>query len=137
MKRIVLISCVSKKLDHRAKAKDIYISTLFRYAYRYAQSMHPDKIFILSAKYGLLDPENEIEPYNQTLNKMTSTQVKAWSETVLARLAKESDLEKDEIIFLAGDRYRKYLIPSIKKFRIPLQGPGIGRQLKYLKEHTR
>ena len=137
MARIVLISCVSKKLDHKARAKDIYISTLFRYAFKYAQSMHPDKIFILSAKYGLLNLEQEIEPYNQTLNTMGAAQVKSWSENVLARLSRESNLEKDEIIFLAGARYRKYLTPKIKNYKIPLQGLGIGKQLKYLKEHTR
>jgi cytoplasmic iron level regulating protein YaaA (DUF328/UPF0246 family) len=137
MARIVLISCVSKKLDHKARAKDIYISTLFRYASKYAQSMRPDKIFILSAKYGLLNPEQQIEPYNQTLNNMTAAQVKEWSAKVLGDLSKESDLEKDEIIFLAGARYRKYLTPHVNNFKVPLQGLGIGKQLKWLKEHAR
>jgi hypothetical protein len=57
--------------------------------------MRPDKIFILSAKYGLLNPEQEIEPYNQTLNTMGAAQVKSWSENVLARLSRESNLEKE------------------------------------------
>lgn len=30
---IVLISCVSKKLNHKAKAKDLYISQLFQKVY--------------------------------------------------------------------------------------------------------
>jgi hypothetical protein len=45
----VLISCVSQKLEHRAKAKDLYVSTLFRYNLQYAMSMNADRIFILSA----------------------------------------------------------------------------------------
>lgn len=29
MKKIILISCVSKKFEHKAKVKELYISTLF------------------------------------------------------------------------------------------------------------
>ena len=50
--KIVLISCASKKLNHKAKAGDLYISQLFKSGLRYAKSLNPDKIFILSAKYG-------------------------------------------------------------------------------------
>lgn len=37
LKKIVLISCVSKKQPHRAKAKDLYISLLFRKNMAYAK----------------------------------------------------------------------------------------------------
>ena len=67
MAKIVLISCVSKKLSHKSKAQELYISPLFRKNIQYAKSLNPDKIFILSAKYGLIKLEEEIEPYNKTL----------------------------------------------------------------------
>lgn len=134
MTRIILISCVSKKLSHRAKAKDLYISSLFKYNLKYAKSLNPDKIFILSAKYGLLDLEEEIEPYNETLNTMSSKDIKEWANNVINQLNKGADLKKDEIIFLAGERYRKHLLPYISNYKIPLKGLGIGKQLKYLKE---
>ena len=38
MAKIVLISCVSKKLDHSAKARDMYISPLFKLSLKYAIS---------------------------------------------------------------------------------------------------
>ena len=134
MAKIVLISCARKKLNNKAKAKDLYISALFKFNLRYARSLNPDKTFILSAKYGLLALNREVEFYNKTLNNMSSNEVKEWASQVLQQLRKESDLNTDEIIFLAGEKYRKYLIPSIKNYKIPLQGLGIGKQLKYLKE---
>ena len=134
MKKIVLISCVSKKLPKKSKAQDLYISTLFRYNLRYAKSLKADKIFILSAKYGLLNLDEEIEPYNKTLNEMTSDEIKEWANSVLNKLNKITDLNNDEFIFLAGDKYRKYLISHINNYKIPLKGLGIGKQLKYLKE---
>ena len=68
MKRIVLISCVSKKIGYKAKAEDLCISTLSRLSLAYAKKLKPDIIFILAAKYGLLNLDDKIEPYNKTLN---------------------------------------------------------------------
>lgn len=137
MRKIVLISCVSRKQKQKSKGKDLYISALFRYNLKYARSLNPDMIFILSAKYGLVDLEEEIEPYDLTLNKMQDKDIISWSEKVLESMNKVSDLQEDEFIFLAGERYRKYLIPHIKNYKIPMKGLGIGRQLKFLKENTR
>jgi hypothetical protein len=136
MAKIVLISCAKKKLFQRSKAKDLYVSTLFKYNLQYAKSLKPDKIFILSAKYGLLDLEQEIEPYDKTLNKMTSREVEEWSNGVISQLNNKVDLKKDEFIFLAGNNYRKYLVPQIPNNKIPLKGLSYGRQLKYLKENV-
>jgi len=134
MKKIVLISCASKKKLEKAKAKDLYISLLFKLNLEYAKSLKPDKIFILSAKYGLLDLEEGIEPYDLTLNKIKDKEIKIWADKVLEQLKEKVDLKQDEIIFLAGEKYRKYLIPEIKNYKIPLKNLGIGKQLKFLKE---
>ncbi|WP_048171255.1 DUF6884 domain-containing protein [Methanosarcina siciliae] len=133
MSKVVLISCVSKKLPYKAKAKDLYISSLFKYNLKYAKSLNPDKVFILSAKYGLIDLEREIEPYDKTLNNMPSEEIKKWADCVIGQLKKEANPEEDEFIFLAGEKYRKYLLPHISKYQIPLEGMKIGEQLQYLK----
>jgi cytoplasmic iron level regulating protein YaaA (DUF328/UPF0246 family) len=133
MKMVVLISCVSKKLDCLANAKDLYVSQLFKYNMKYAEQLMPNKIFILSAKHGLLNLDDEIEPYDVTLNMMPSKEIKQWSEQVLESLRKEIDIERDEVVFLAGEKYRKYLLPKIKNYSIPLEGLPIGKQLQFLK----
>ena len=134
MAKIVLISCVSKKLNHKSKAQDLYVSPLFQKNLRYARSLNPDKIFILSAKYGLLSLTDVVEPYDKTLNKMTSNEIKEWANSVLKQLQKVSDMDKDEFTFLAGNNYRKFLLPHIKNYKIPMFGLGIGKQLKWLTE---
>ena len=133
-KRIVLISCVSKKLSHRAKVKDLYISTLFKLNLKYAEKLEPDKIFVLSAKYGLLPLDQEIEPYEQTLNNMRSNEVKEWANRVLAQIKGVCSIDETEFTFLAGEKYRKYLVPHMKNVQIPLKGLPIGKQLQRLKK---
>jgi len=133
-KQIVLISCVSQKLSHRARARDLYISTLFKLNLKYAEKLTPDEIFILSAKYGLLKLEQEIEPYEQTLNNMRSNEIQAWATHVLAQINEICSIENSEFTFLAGDKYRKFILPHIRNYNIPLEGLRIGKQLQKLKE---
>jgi cytoplasmic iron level regulating protein YaaA (DUF328/UPF0246 family) len=114
-------------------AKDLYVSPLFRSCLRYAQTLKPDGIFILSAKYGLVTLEQLLEPYNETLNTKRDNESRHWAQTVLQRLRLYIDLERDSVIFLAGERYRRHLIDHIKHYEIPLSGLSIGRQLQFLK----
>ncbi len=134
MAKIVLISCVSKKLNHKSKAQDLYISPLFKKNLVYAKSLNPDNVFILSAGHGLLGLNEYVEPYDKTLNKMSANEIKEWSNLILKQLQKVSDLNKDEFVFLAGNNYRKFLLTKIKNYKIPMMGLGIGKQLKWLTE---
>jgi len=132
MKKIVLISCVSKKLDRKSTAEKIYTSSLFKKNLAYAKSLKPSGIFILSAKHGLLKMTDEIEPYDKTLNKMRVSERKEWSKGVVNQLKSVTDLKNDEFTFLAGDKYRKYLLTELNRVKIPMQGLKIGEQLQWL-----
>ena len=133
MKTIILISCCSKKLKGRCPASEMYISARFRHSLQYAKKLRPDMIFILSSKHGLLKLDTEIEPYNETLNTKSVFEVATWSARVVEELCKVSDLEKDMFIFLAGEKYRRDIIPYLNHYRIPLKNLKIGQQLRKLK----
>lgn len=132
MNTIVLISCASKKRAGKAKAEALYISPLFEKSLTYARSLKADKIFILSAKYGLLDLDTEIEPYDLTLNEMPARDVKAWAQRVFKQIAAQADPAQDHFIFLAGAKYRKYLMPMLASSEAPLARLSIGKQLQFL-----
>jgi cytoplasmic iron level regulating protein YaaA (DUF328/UPF0246 family) len=113
MAKIVLISCVKQKVEtpEPIAAKDLYTSSLFTKAYAYALKLNPDRIFILSAKYGLLRPTDKIAYYNETLNDKKASEIKIWSQRVREQLMIEGvDLANDEIYVMAGTKYHKYLI---------------------------
>lgn len=92
----------SRKENHRCPAVKLYSkSPTFRLAYTYAR-MIADKIYILSAKHGLVSADTIIEPYNETLNGEPKEKKQAWSKLVLSQLEKSVPLGQDEFIFLAG-----------------------------------
>jgi len=133
--KIALISCTKLKQSYSCQAQEMYLpSQLFKKASHYIKKQNYDKWFILSAKYGLLNPNNIIKPYDLTLNNMKSEEVKKWSEKVFNQLV---ICNIDEIDFYTGEKYRKYLIPLLEEkniiCNIPLKELGIGRQLQYYK----
>lgn len=134
MKKMVFIACSSKKHPRKTKAKELYTSTLFKLSLAFARTLQPDNIFILSAKHGLVELEQELKPYEQTLNTMPVHKVKNWAENVREQMeTKGIDFKNDEIVFLAGEKYRKYILPHLQNVYVPLQGMRIGEQLQYLK----
>lgn len=112
----------------------MYRGSLFKKSLRYAQKLNPDKIFILSAKHGLLELDTEIEPYDMTLNNMNTHERRQWADQVLGSLRAHSDIDNDDFIFLAGRKYREFLICHIRHSSVPMKGLKIGEQLKWLNE---
>ncbi len=133
-KKIVLIACSQSQLPSRAAVKDLFISPLFRYNLQYAERLNPDLVFILSAKYGLLELDEVIDPYDVAIAKKTPHDEQVtWSNGVLKQLKEQCSLKNDEFVFLAGDNYRKHLLPHIDTYTVPMTGLRIGEMLKYLK----
>ncbi len=136
MSKIVLIACGKTKRPYKSRAKDLYISNLFKKSLNYARLLKPDEIFILSAEYRLVDLEKELEPYDLTLNTMSALKIEQWAKGVKNQMDGKIDFENDEVTFLAGEKYREYLLPLFKKEPcIPMKGLKIGEQLQWLKKH--
>ncbi len=134
MSHIGLISCVSKKRATAAQAKDLYGSALFTKSREFVER-RCDSWFILSAKYGLVEPSEVVEPYDETLNTKTRMERDEWAEGVWRSL-RERLRPDDQVTILAGERYRKQLLPLLAAHGchvdVPMQGLGIGRQLQWL-----
>jgi hypothetical protein len=130
---IALISCTKLKQEYTCPAREMYLkSTLFSKAFRYIEQQGYDDWFILSAKYGLLNKDEVIEPYDVTLNNMKSAEKKEWSRKVADQI---QSLKLKNVDFYAGANYREHLIPLLDvqgvNFNVPLLGKGIGEQLQF------
>lgn len=131
--KIALISCSKEKKDYPCPARELYsASTLFSLSYAYAKQ-RADKIYILSAKYGLVSEDRILEPYNQTLNEMSRTEQLNWASRVLRALQKECDLTVDHFVILAGNNYCKDLVSSLPNCELPLAGMPLGKRIAFLK----
>ena len=131
---LCLVSCVSVKRPSPAPARDLYTSTWFRKARALVEASRRPW-YILSAKYGLVDPNEPIEPYDKTLKTMRASERREWARGVLKALEPRLP-EMISISFLAGAAYREFLEPELRgrgiAVHVPMEGMGIGRQLSWL-----
>lgn len=118
---IVFIGCTRKKKETICKARDMYsLNDLFNKRLKYAKTLTDEsKIFILSAKYGLLSLDDVIEPYNCKLKSKTSLYtLQEWNEKVLEGLRKKNIDFNEEIYIAASGYYVKVLIENFKNFQL-------------------
>ena len=67
MARIAVINCGSKKKDQACPAREMYEGgSLFRKMREYVEQTY-DQYYILSGKYGLMEPDEIIEPYEDVV----------------------------------------------------------------------
>ena len=131
-----LVSCAKSKKNYRCKASEMYSpSALFRKAYSYALKKY-DVVAILSAEYGLLLPDDEIDPYELTLKRMDRKKRMEWSDKVFKQMKEKLDLGKiNRAFFHAGKEYREFLIPKLEGIGVqcivPIEGLSLGRQLAW------
>ncbi|MCY3810549.1 MAG: hypothetical protein OXH15_01980 [Gammaproteobacteria bacterium] len=129
-RRLFLVSRVKTKRSRPGKAKEIYVSDWFRKA-RALVEREGCAWRILSAKYGLVHPDDVIEPYEKTLVAMRAAERRNWAGTVLEAL-EPCLAEADRVVFLAGERYRELLEPSLRSrgivVDVPMRGLSQGRQ---------
>ena len=133
--RLFLVSCVSKKRANASPAKHLYQSPLFNLARAWVER-EGAPWYILSAKYGLVHPDTEIAPYDETLNRMGVAQRREWAARVETQMD-EMLPDADEVVIFAGKKYREFLENYLRlrfnSVTVPMEGLRIGQQLNWLK----
>jgi hypothetical protein len=94
---IGLVGCVKSKLCVPAPARELYISPLFRGRRAWVERTC-DRWFILSAKYGLVGPDEVMEPYDEWLKTASRADRRKWASHVLTQM-------KSEFGLLSGYRF--------------------------------
>lgn len=131
--RIGLLSCTKQKQGYPCKASIMYsASPRFALAYMYAKRTC-DRIYILSAKYGLIHEDTVIEPYNTTLKDQSDSERRNWADKVLTDLGQLHSLTDNEYIIIAGMNYCEHLLPRLRNYKRPLQGVPLGSWIPALK----
>ena len=135
---LCLVSCVSVKQRRAAPARDLYVSPWFQEARACVEAIGCPW-YILSAKYGLLDPRSKIEPYDETLKAMPVGRRHAWADSVIEDLAPHI-AGLGSVTLFAGMAYREFLEPELRGrglvVHVPMEGMGIGRQLSWLSDQA-
>lgn len=131
---ICLVGCGKTKLSRPARAKDIYTGPLFKAAREFAEGC--DGWWILSARYGLLDPQSRIEPYNMRLPS-SALERHRWGLVAATGLTSRMAGLGYQVLVLAGADYADPICSVLRERGVvckrPLEGLGIGQRLAWFK----
>jgi len=142
VKRIGLVGCVKEKSYFSQNACDLYTSTLFKGRRLYVEASCTEW-WILSAKHGLVHPEELLSPYDFTLKEVSKEKCREWSMGVLEEVDKRVAPSAGDIFEIhAGIEYRHFgLVDGITGREClvvtPTEGMSIGEQLRFYKEKNR
>jgi hypothetical protein len=132
---VVILGCVSSKAPGPARAKDIYLSPLWRKRRAFAEaSGRPWVIF--SAKHGILDPDEVIEWYDVALAKLPTIERQRKGRAAVTQLEHRFGTLRGMILEIhAGGAYAGALaVPLAERGAMlvnPLEGLSIGYQLQW------
>jgi hypothetical protein len=133
---IGLVGCCGPNLAYPAPARELYTSPLFRLSRAYVEA-RTGQWFVLSARLGVVAPEQVIEPYDQVLSEMPRELREAWARNVSRDLLARCG-HKSRYLVLCGEDYAS-AVPAWASTEVlqPLKGLSIGRRLQFLKGATR
>lgn len=121
MARIGFVACSKTKSARRRPAAALYTSTLFRKSLLAAID-RTEKVYILSAKHGLLNCNDAIEPYDVTLKAMKRAERIAWGERIGLQL--DAVLRpRDTAVFLCGEEYLAPLRFDLERLKVAIEDP--------------
>lgn len=134
MARIGFVACCKTKGDRPMPAAALYRSPLFRKSLLAALDTS-DKVFILSAKHGVVSCNEVIEPYDVTLKTMRRSERENWGIAIQPRL--ESLLRpRDTAVMFCGEEYlgplREHLEHLKVEIETPLDSLSLGTRLRHL-----
>jgi hypothetical protein len=126
---IAVTPCGSKKKDQADVACRLYTGPYFKKCIGYAfQKVGAQNTYILSAKYGLVRPNEVLEPYDVHMQDPSSVGVASVRSD-----ARRFSLLNESAIILGGKDYRQVALKVWPNAETPLQGKGgMGEQMKWL-----
>lgn len=135
--RVVLVQCTGQKRDGKHPARELYDeSDYYRKQRSYAEAV-ADRWFIQSAKYGFLQPDEEVESYD--MHAKDHPDPDAWADEIAWMLREEVE-PPATVVVLGGKDYADPLTPELERmgFEVlePLRGQRIGERKRSLERMT-
>lgn len=135
--RLVIMACSAMKRTSPARADELYTGVMWQTLRAHRQA--PLSLLILSAKHGLLPPDQVVAPYDQLMTPHRAQQLRLRVEVhaeMLAAVLRQRRIT--EVVLVGGKLYRSVLEPLLRRVharglllpgtRVVRPAGGIGQQ---------
>lgn len=145
MPTIYLIGCGKAKRSETVAARDLYTGALFKKSLALAEAKAEpgDRVLILSALFGLVNPDDPLSPYEAALTDMPADRRRAWgvrvAEGLMSQIGGCPGLAETRVVIYAGKPYADafrhglgQLCRVAARIEEPLDTLQIGERLAWL-----
>lgn len=122
---ILLVSCGKRKSSVSCQAKEMYNSFRFQQIKTIAENLKV-RWYIMSAKYGLLDPESIIEPYDMCLSNCSDKYQQQWAKGIVGKFIGIN--KSTTFAVIANDEYSRNVVPMLVAEGFSVIAPFIQKQ---------
>ena len=132
-KTVAIIPCTNQKSDTPGPAREVWIGHHFQLVLAHAEMFY-DKVLVMSYKYGFIDPDFVIEPYDIDIRESKAAEKLRWWFNLRSDIRLLSswnpllvglytgDVERDRII-------REFVRSGTRQVILPFEGLSIGKRM--------
>lgn len=133
MLTVAVIPCTNQKAKIPGKARDVWSGSHFQFTLAHAERYY-DMVVILSYKYGLIEPDFDIEPYDINIKDSSPREKLEWWWLLRPQIAELSSMMPDLLAIYTGNYERERIVDEFVKngvedIIIPWKGLGIGERM--------
>ena len=114
---VIVIGCGKNKRKIAARASELYTSTRFKISKEIAANLNA-VYFVLSAKHGLIGPDEVVEPYDVDIHDLSAEEKKSWARSVLAQMQYSGVDQK--FVLLAEKSYVEHVVNANRESARPV-----------------
>lgn len=137
--KVAVINCGSDKVHKKCKAKDLYTGSLFLASRFFCESNY-DQYCILSAKYHVLLPDDDVDYYDLYLGSLSKEEKAEWDK-ITAQQLMDRFPKGTEFDFYTSKMYIDGVLPVLDKngisYTTNLNDLGLGYKIQWFQKHTK
>lgn len=131
---VAIIPCTSQKSDVAGPAREVWTGAHFQLGLAYAE-IYCDFTYVMSFKYGLITPDQKIQPYDLHIKNASIRERLEWWLKLREHVAEVAKANPRVVLVFTGDwerdRFvREWVRNGIREVVLPWQGLGLGQRMQ-------
>lgn len=145
--RVAVIPCTNQKSNISGPAREVWIGNNFQLTLAHAEMWY-DEVFVMSYKYGLIHPEDKIDPYDINIYYASAGDRLKWWITLRQQIHVLGSREKDDtpplpdLVAIYTGNYeqerimREFVRAGMRNVIIPWKGARVGERMQLVYDNV-
>lgn len=145
--RVAIIPCTNQKSNISGPAREVWIGNNFQLTLAHAELWY-DEVMVMSYKYGLIHPEDKIEPYDINIYYASAGDRLKWWITLrqqiiaLAQRTEKDSFPQPDLVAIYTGNYeqerimREFVRAGMRNVIIPWKGARVGERMQLVYDNV-